>query len=140
MEALTQHEHGAGALPPPIRKYIKYTDSPGVMRQFPGASTVPFEDMRDFQSNSGRLSGKDMKAMSPKMKRELANFAAATAQANQEAAVAGGQGEPYTQGMNEFRRAMKMRQFGQTAAKVGGAAAIGGAGYGLAKKFIPGIP
>lgn len=140
MDALTQHEHGAGSLPPPVRKYIKYTGGPGAMRQFPGSSTVPFEDMRDFQSNSGRLSAKDMKAMSPKMKRELGNFAAATAKANQDAAVAAGQGEPYAKGMNEFRRAMKMRDFGNNAVKAAGAAAGGYGAYRLAKRLAPELP
>lgn len=137
IDALTQHEHGAGALPPPIRKYIKYAGGPGGMRSFPGSTNIPFEDARDFQSNSGRLSGKDLKAMSPKMKRELGNFAARTAEANQAAAEAGGQGEPYRQGLNEYRRAMQMRQFGKNVAKTAIPLAVGAGGYGLMRRYAP---
>jgi hypothetical protein len=128
-EALLQHEHGAGALPPPIRKYIKYGGGPGAMQQFPGSTNVPFEDMRDFQSNAGRLSAKDMKAMSPKMKRQLANFATSTADVNRQAAETAGQGELYDKGINEYRRAAKMRDFGRGVAKTAIPAALGYEGY-----------
>lgn len=116
-EALGQHEHGAGAIPPPIKKYIKMAGGPGGMRTFPGSTPMTFADMRDFASNAGRLSAKDMRAMSPSMKNYLNQFAKATSEANKTAAEAHGQGVPYTQGINEFRRAMKMRDFGRNAAK-----------------------
>jgi hypothetical protein len=124
-DALQQKARGGGPLPPPMKAFVKRMSDPTL-------PPVTYGELRDFASNSGRLSAKANRAMSPTMKKYLGDFSRGAGEANQEAAASVGQEEPYTQGMNEYRRASKMRDFGTAVKK----AAIKGAiptalGYGL---------
>jgi len=121
--AVELKEHGAGTLPPPLRMFEKNYVRPN--------APITFNEMRDFGSTSGRLSAKAQKAMSPLMKGQLKQFAGAVDEANRAAAESVGQGEKYAQGINEYRRAMKMRDFGKKAAGATAAAAIPYGGYRL---------
>jgi len=131
---------GGGTLPPSMRAFdarLRPNTSPSL-----GTGPAPpiyYPEMRDFASASGRQSMRATEAMSPMMKRQLAKFGKAADMANKSAAESVGEGENYTRGMNEYRRAMKMRDFGNAAKKVATRAAIpalvGATGYGLYREL-----
>ncbi len=127
--ALEQKARGGGPLPPPMKMFVKRMNDPTM-------PPVTYGELRDFASNSGRLSAKANRAMSPTMKKYLGDFAGGANEANRQAAASVGQEEPYSQGMNEYRRAMKIRNAGNAVKKTAiGMAVPGALGYGGYKLY-----
>lgn len=111
-DALDITRHGGGAVPPPIREFIKRTNPVtgkfGGQRVQMAADPVPLESGLKFASNSGRLSVDAATKMSPSMKLQVMKFSQAMKDANREAASRIGMGDLYDAAMKEYAKAMSL--------------------------------
>ncbi len=127
--------------------------APKVMNDFlnriPAHNSEPmlFPEARDFQASAGRLSASDKMAINPPMAAQVSGLAKALSEANQSAADSAGVGKLYGDAMNEYRQAMKLKDFKENATdiakQIAKKALIYGPGVGLgdyaAHKIINGV-
>lgn len=115
--------------------------SPKVMNDFlqriPQHSPQPmlFPEARDFEGNASRLSVDDKIKTNPPMGAQVKQLAKTLADANTDAANRAGQGPLYKSAVDEYRRAMMMRQGAKNVGKIAIPAALGAAGYKAYKLF-----
>lgn len=121
-----------GSMPMAVRKFLgRITD--------PNKAPMAYEEARDFASNISRLSANEYSRLPPAMAREVANLRVVLNQANAQAAKMAGKGAEYAQAMQEYRRAMQIRDAIEGA--IEGAkrglpyAGAAGAGYWLTSKL-----
>lgn len=122
---------------------------PRMVRQLLARATDPtkgpvnFDEGRDFYSNISRLSGDEFNRLTGPIKREVGNLRSALNESLKGAADTVGQGEKYASGMNEYRQAVKLKDFaGDVASGIGTTAkkslpfgAIGAGGYAAKKLY-----
>lgn len=92
-------------MPKVLSDYMKNRKEGKFMGQPVPAEPMTYEVGRDFASNAGALSTKEITAMNAKMQRQVAKFSQAMKDANREAAVKVGMGDVYDQAMKEYSRA-----------------------------------
>jgi hypothetical protein len=122
---------------------------PRMVRQLLARATDPtkgpvnFEEGRDFYSNISRLSGDEFNRLTGPIKREVGNLRTALNESLTGGAEQVGKGEQYTKGMNEYRQAVKLKDFaGDVASGIGTTAkkslpfgALGAGGYAAKKLY-----
>jgi hypothetical protein len=120
-----------GSMPMAVRKFLNRVTDPNK----PG---MVYEEARDFASNISRLSANEFQRLTPVVAKEVATLRVALNKAVAEAASKAGKGEEYAQAMNEYARAMKLKN--AVDAAVDGAkrgipyATAAGVGYWLTTK------
>ncbi len=128
-------ERGA-SMPMVVRKFLnRITD--------PAQAAPTYEEARDFASNISRLSSQEYQRLSPVVAREVANLRVTLNKAVGDAAAKAGKGAEYAKAMNDYARAMKIRDTVDAViagakkaalpAAIGGGAA--GAGYWVTSKL-----
>ncbi len=100
---MAQHGGGTNWGPAPVRQFIQYVTDPK-------KPAMTYDVARDFASNISRLSSKDLASIPPSMQREIANLRVTLNQAVGEAAGRAGKGEEYASAMQEYARAMRLRE------------------------------
>lgn len=124
-------EHG-GSMPMAVNKFLRYVTDPD-------KPALTYEVARDFASNISRLSANEYQRLTPAIAREVANLRVTLNRAVADAAGKAGKGQQYAQAMNEYARAMKVRD--TIDAVIEGAkrsapyATAAGAGYWLTEKL-----
>lgn len=103
LRAQELRESGA-SMPGVVNKFLQRTTTPGL-------DPLTYERARDFASNAGRLSADEKARMIPPMKAQVARLAQTLNEANAGAADKVGMLPQYTDAMNEYRRAAKLRDF-----------------------------
>jgi hypothetical protein len=114
-----------GSMPMAVRKLLNRITAPN-------SGPLTYEEARDFASNISRLSADEYGRLTPVVAREVANLRVALNKAIGDTASAAGKGAEYAQAMQEYARAMKLRD-ALSAAWEGvkkGVAPIAGAGGG----------
>lgn len=97
-----QLSENGGQLPIAVRKLLnRMTD--------PNKGALAYGDARDFASNISRLSVNEMKRLTPVVAREVAGLSAALSRANARAAQQVGKFDEYAAAMNEYAKAMRLR-------------------------------
>lgn len=94
--------------PPPVRQLIQYLTDPK-------KPDMTYEVGRNFASNISRLSAKDWASIPPAMNRDIQELRMALNAANGRAAAVAGKGAEYLEAMNEYAKAMKLRDVFSTA-------------------------
>jgi hypothetical protein len=118
-----------GSMPKAVRDLLKRVTDPSK----PG---MAYPESRDFASNIGRLSVDEMNRLTPVMKREISQLAAAINKANADAAQAAGKGAEYKAAMREYAKAMEMKKALDVLIKKGKQAALPAAGLGGAAYWL----
>jgi hypothetical protein len=85
---------------------------------------ITYEEARDFYVNS-RLAMSEYLQTKPNMWRQVALFKTALDEAINEAAEVAGKGAEYRGAMDDYRRAMKLKNLAKTAAAIGIPALLG---------------
>lgn len=118
-------------MPTVLNKFLQRTTAPGL-------APLTYEHGRDFASNASRLSANETTRLTPPMKAQVNEFAGALGDANRTAAEQAGVGPLYSDAMNEYRRAMKIKAakgaLGQAANSTLGKV-VGGTGLGIGGYF-----
>ena len=130
---LAQHGGGTEWGPAPVRQFVKWATDPN-------RGPMTYDVARDFASNINKLSVKEtLKISNPNIFREVANLRVALNKANAEVAAKVGKGAEYAQAMNEYAKAMKIRNAMDVAIdaakKSAVVGAVGATGYGLYHKL-----
>jgi hypothetical protein len=133
---MAQHGGGTQFGPGPVRQFIQYITDPKKPQ-------MTYEVARDFASNISRLSSKELASVPPAMMREVGNLRVALNKAVADAAGRAGMGAEHAQAMNEFAKAMRIRDATDAlleGAKKGalygvGGGTLAGAGFELGKKI-----
>lgn len=112
-----------GSMPKAVRDLLKRVTDPAK----PG---MAYPEARDFASNIGRLSADEMRRLTPVVRREVAQLAAALNRANAEAAKLAGKGAEYKSAMREYARAMQLKDALDIVIKKAKQAALPAAGLG----------
>lgn len=122
-----------GSMPMAVRKFLgRITD--------PQQAPMAYEEARDFASNISRLSVNEFGRLTPAVAREVSNLRVTLNKSVAQAANQAGKGKEYAQAMNEYARAMKLRDAVDAATK--GAkralpyAGAAGAGTWLTKEIM----
>lgn len=119
-----------GRLPKVIRDFAKRVDP---------TNPMTYEEARDFYSNARQLTMEEINSLKPQVKRKVIEFANTLGDSIQKAATSVGQGERYSQALNEYRQAKSLGEAIDTLKKWGirGAltAAGGSAAYHLGKEL-----
>jgi hypothetical protein len=126
LKAQELREAGA-SMPSVVNKFLQRTTAPG-------GEPLTYDQSRLFASNAGRLSADEASRMIPPMKAQVAGLAKALNDANAAAAEQAGVGQLYTDAVNEYRQAMKLKGAKEAAleiAKEVAKKAVLGAGFGL---------
>lgn len=129
-------EHG-GSMPMSVRKFINYVTDPK-------KPPMTYEVARDFASNISRLSADEFGRLSDVLKREVADLRVTLNKATADAASRVGKGREFSQAMNEYAKAKKIRSAidsvlagARKSAPYGIGAGLGvGTGYYLGKKLV----
>ena len=106
-----------GQLPKILRDFVRRTSDPE-------APPITYEEGRDFYTNA-RLAMSEYLQTKPNMWRQVTIFKNALGNAISDAAHEVGKGSEYLSGMAEYRRAKRMQDLIQAAAKIGIPLAIG---------------
>lgn len=96
---------------------------------------MSYEVGRDFASNAGALSTREVTAMNAKMQAQVAKFAKAMKDANRQAAESVGMGDLYDQAMKEYRQAANLQEASVVARKWAIRAGLGVLGIEGAKRL-----
>lgn len=97
----------------------------------PQQGPMTYEEGRDFYSNLSRLSANEMNRLSPVMQRQVTTIKGALNNAIQQTATSAGQGAQYAGAMSEYAKAMRLRDFLQSAKEFGVDVAKAGLPAGL---------
>lgn len=122
-------ERGA-SMPKAVNDFLKYATNP----QKP---PMDYKVARDFASNIGRLSAKEVSRLNPVMQKHVADLSVALNESIVKAAQAAGKADEYVAAMNEYRKAMQLRDFVKKAIPI---AAAGGAASYAANKVRGMVP
>ena len=118
------------SMPMVVRKFLKRVTDPA-------QGDLTYKEGRDFYHNISRLSADEAQRLTPVVRREVTALRVALNQALERTASGVGKGKDYTDAMTQYRRAARVREFGEAAADAGKKAAItgaiGGTAYGIAK-------
>ncbi len=91
-----------GSMPMAVRKLLnRITD--------PEKGALAYEEARDFASNISRLSANEFQRLTPAVAREVANLRVTLNKAIAETASKAGKGKEYASAMNEYAKAMRLR-------------------------------
>ncbi len=108
---------------------------PKVMNDFAknraAGGPMTYEAGRDFASNAGALSTREITAMNAKMQRQVAQFSMAMKESNRAAAEQVGMGKLYDSAMKEYRQAKTIKEGADILKKWAIRAAIGVGGYSI---------
>lgn len=125
---LAQRGGGTNFGPAPVRQFIQWVTDPN-------KGPMTYDVAKDFASNISRLSAKDTMSIPPAMQREIHQLRVVLNKAVGDAAAKVGKGEDYARAMNEYAKAMRLRD-AVDAAKEGAAKylpkAAGALGLGAA--------
>lgn len=119
-------------MPSPVRKFLlRITD--------PDKGQMTYEEGRDFATAIGKLSVNEAQRLTPVVAREVASLSAAINKMNAGAAIRAGKGAEYVQAMNQYAKAMRIRNTVHAALegakKAVPYATAGGATYYLTKQL-----
>lgn len=129
--ALRAQEIGSHGSQPPkvITDFLKQAD--------PQLPPLTYEAGKDFSSNASRLSASERMNLNGDMGRQVKKFAGAMRNATQAAADQAGVGAEHSAAMEEYRRAMQLRDMSkvvkQAAVKAGVTGLLGAGAYGSYK-------
>lgn len=129
---ISQLAERGGSMPMAVRKFLaRVTD--------PEKAAMTYEEARDFASNISRLSADEFGRLTPVVAREVAEMRVALNKAVAQAASKVGKGKLYADAMNEYAKAMRLRNgmndFLEGAKRVAPYATAAGAGTWLTMKL-----
>ena len=131
---------GSSPMPRVMKKYVESQKT--VTAKFGGQKVqmqpqpMTYEVGRDFASNAGAQSVKEMTGMNAPMKAQVKQFAKALSEANREAAVKAGMGDLYDQGIKQYRQAKSLQAKTAIIKRYSIRAALLAGGAGLSAKLI----
>lgn len=131
LDIYTQSQRGA-TLPSTIRKFINRAVDPN-------QGPMTYAEAKDFQSNVSNLSADEMGKLNPNMKRLVGQLNSDLKGSLQDAADTQGKGQQFTQAMQEYRNALRLKGLSSKAidlavkaAIAGGVGALGVKAYSMA--------
>lgn len=131
LDLYTQSQRGA-SLPMAVRKFLTRTTTPD-------SPPLTYAEAKDFQSNISRLSADEYGKMNPNTKRLVGQLNADLKDSLSGAADSVGKGEQFTQAMQEYHNAMRLKgmssqaiEYAMKAAITGGLGALGYKAFSIA--------
>lgn len=130
-QALRIHKlaQSGGTMPKVVRDFIKRVTDPE-------RGAVTYEEGRDFYQNASRLSVDESKRLTPRMKYEVAQFTEKLGKAIGDTTEQAGKRAQYQAAMEEYHRAMKLKDAIETSKRVGKKALIHGAATAIGGGLI----